>query len=67
MLVIGSIFVLLFGLFMALLPALWWEMTESWKSNATEPSDRYLLTTRINGAFFAIVGLACLIGTFFLD
>ena len=41
-------------------------MTESWKSNATEPSDRYLLTTRVNGAFFAIVGLACLIGTFFL-
>ncbi len=67
MLVIGSIFILLLGLFMAFLPAFWWEITESWKSNATEPSDKYLLTVRIGGAMNALIGFACLIGLIFLD
>ena len=67
MLVIGCIFVLCLGLVQALAPDMWWHMTESWKSNATEPSDRYLLSTRISGIVFIVVIVACIIGLLFFD
>jgi hypothetical protein len=39
-------------------PPLIWIITESWKSNdATEPSDLYILSTRIGGIMFTLVGL----------
>lgn len=44
------------GLLMILKPALYWDLTESWKSNGTKPSSEYLDNTRIKG--YCFVGLA---------
>ncbi len=53
-----SLFVALIGLLELLAPNLWWELTESWKSNSSsEPSDFYLKITRISGVFFTVVGI----------
>lgn len=57
-----SIFVFLAGLFMAISPGSVWMISESWKSNdATEPSDAYLISTRIGGMIMASAGILCLI------
>jgi hypothetical protein len=54
-LVVG-IFLVGFGLFMILKPTLFWEITESWKSNdGTEPSNFYISSTRFGG-FSRIIG-----------
>lgn len=55
----ASILICLVGLFACLRPASVWTLTERWKSHdAREPSDFYLLTTRIGGALMAVTGLA---------
>ncbi|MBQ8313862.1 MAG: hypothetical protein IJX84_11750 [Clostridia bacterium] len=41
------------GLLMILKPALYWDLTESWKSNGTQPSSEYLDNIRIKGYMFA--------------
>jgi hypothetical protein len=53
-----EIFILSIGLLMTIRPDVVWTIKESWKSNdATEPSDFYLLTTRIGGVLFLAAGL----------
>ena len=44
------------GLLMILKPTLYWDLTESWKSNGTKPSSEYLDNTRVRGYLF--IGLA---------
>ncbi len=62
---LGLIFLLLGGL-MLIKPSLFYELTESWKSSADgEPSKVYILSTRIGGAVFTLVGIASIV-VFFL-
>lgn len=62
MLLPGSVFVLLCGLFMLLAPDLFYEATQSWKNSAASgPSDWYRIETRIGGGFFALAGVAGLV------
>ncbi|WP_212960454.1 DUF6199 family natural product biosynthesis protein [Cohnella xylanilytica] len=52
-----SVLLMLAGLFLLTKPAVWWKITEVWKSNdATEPSDLYLWNTRIGGALCLLAG-----------
>ncbi|NBJ88754.1 DUF6199 family natural product biosynthesis protein [Acutalibacter sp. 1XD8-36] len=47
------------GAVMLIKPEIIYKVTESWKSNTTgEPSDLYILSTRIGGGFFMLVGIA---------
>jgi len=62
MYIIGSIFVIIVGLIMLISPNTVYELKESWKSySASDPSDLYLITTRIGGGIFTLVGIVCLI------
>ncbi|WP_326054903.1 DUF6199 family natural product biosynthesis protein [Paenibacillus chitinolyticus] len=50
------------GLLMLLAPGTIWTVKESWKSNdGTEPSDLYLLSTRLGGGVLLLVGIACIV------
>ena len=50
-----SIFI---GFFMITIPAVLWDLTESWKSkDAREPSNSYILTSRIPGGFSILLGI----------
>lgn len=58
------IFVIL-GLVMTIRPDFFWYVTESWKSNdASEPSNLYILSTRIGEILFVLVGIACSIALY---
>lgn len=58
MLIIMGMILILVGLLMLIKPALFWSITESWKSNdATEPSDLYLFSTRFGGALVLLAGI----------
>ncbi|WP_036740201.1 MULTISPECIES: DUF6199 family natural product biosynthesis protein [unclassified Paenibacillus] len=47
------------GLLMLLAPGAVWTVKESWKSNdGTEPSDLYILSTRMGGGIFLLIGIA---------
>lgn len=47
------------GAVMLVKPEIIYKVTENWKSNTTgEPSDLYILSTRIGGGFFMLVGIA---------
>ena len=62
MIIVGSIFVLIAGVLMLCFPNTVYDMTESWKSYASsEPSDLYLIHTRIGGIACSIVGIAGII------
>jgi hypothetical protein len=62
-LVVG-IFLVGFRLFMILKPTLFWEITESWKSNdGTEPSNFYISSTRFGGVMFVLGGFSGIIGS----
>lgn len=53
---------MLFGLFMLLLPQYFWMLTEQWKSeDATEPSTIFIGSTRFGGVMCTIVGCLGLI------
>lgn len=55
--VVAAVLVILMGLFMLLRPAVFWSITESWKSgDATEPSDLYLFSTRFGGGACILAG-----------
>jgi hypothetical protein len=63
MMLILSIFILTAGFLMLVKPDAWWEITESWKSsNAAEPSDFYIKTTRFGGCIFVLAGFIGIIG-----
>ncbi len=56
------IFLSLVGLLLFVFPKRVWEFTEMWKSSyATEPSDLYIITTRVGGAICTLIGLAGII------
>jgi len=47
-------------------PDVIWTIAESWKSNdGTEPSDLYILSTRIGGVMFTLAGVGGTIAYFF--
>lgn len=59
MYIVLAIVIALVGAVMLVKPQAIYTMTESWKSNTSgEPSNFYLLSTRIGGGIFLIVGLA---------
>lgn len=63
---IGSIILLAIGLLLLFCPGIVYEITESWKSNASaEPSDLYRLHIRIGGIICTLIGVAGVI-TYFL-
>lgn len=59
MYVILGIIVAIVGIVMLVNPHGFYEVTQSWKSNGGEPSDAYLLHTRIGGVIFLLVGVVC--------
>lgn len=66
-LLFGGLLLLAFGAFMLFAPGQFFALTESWKSNTpSEPSDLFILSTRIGGAFFMLVGIVSIV-VFFLD
>ncbi len=65
MLVIGGIVFLFVGALMIFNPNAVFEITQGWKSySAADPSKLYIISTRIGGALFAIVGLIGIIAFF---
>lgn len=60
--IVGGILFVLWGAFMFLKPDLLWKITEQWKSyRADEPSDLYLFNTKLGGAIFVLLGIACIV------
>lgn len=56
------------GLLLFLKPGLVWKLTEQWKSyRADEPSDLYLLSTKLGGILFALLGIAMIVLPLFLE
>ena len=54
-LIIGIIF-LVFGIVLLLKPRLFYDITESWKSNVTgDPSDLYIFSTRFGGVVLSLI------------
>ena len=67
LLLFGGLLLLAFGAFMLFAPGQFFALTESWKSNTlSEPSDFFILSTRIGGAFFMLVGIVSIV-VFFLN
>ncbi|MDD3428436.1 MAG: hypothetical protein PHG02_00335 [Oscillospiraceae bacterium] len=65
MLVVWSLLVLTLGVFMVITPQTVYAFTQSWKnSTAAEPSDLYLLSTRIGGGFCCLAGAAGIVVQF---
>ena len=59
MYILLGIIIAIAGAVMLIKPQAIYQLTESWKSNtAGEPSDLYILNTRIGGAIFLLVGIA---------
>lgn len=59
MYIVLGIVIAILGAVMLVKPEAVYTITESWKSSTSgEPSDFYLLSTRIGGGFFLVVGLA---------
>jgi hypothetical protein len=60
-----ALFLTILGFVMLFRPTLFWEITESWKSNdGTEPSDLYIFSTRFGGVMFTIAGILGFIACF---
>lgn len=58
---IGIIFIIV-GLVMLIKPQIVFHIVESWKySSDTDPSDSYIVNTRIGGVAFLIIGVANII------
>ena len=61
-----SILLIVMGALLITAPQLWYELTESWKSQApSEPSGWFLFSTRFGGAVSFLVGAAYLIVNLF--
>ena len=60
-----AILFLIIGFVMLRFPEFIYEITESWKSYSYgEPSDLYILSTRVGGAVFILIGIACIVVAF---
>ncbi len=58
----GGIIILGLGVFILLKPHLVWKLTEEWKSyRADEPSDLYLISAKIGGSLFVVLGVIMII------
>ena len=67
MLLLGSIVLLLIGLFMLCFPAVFYELTESWKTTSSDtPSTLYKWHIRIGGIVCTLIGCVGLITTIVL-
>ena len=67
MVILGSIFLLIFGVLMLCFPGVVYSITESWKSNASsEPSGLYKIHICIGGIVCSLVGIAGIITNFIL-
>ena len=65
--IVLAIILLAIGLFLTIKPTLVWKFTESWKSYSDgDPSDLYLLNTRIGGIVFLGMGIATIVLLFFI-
>ena len=54
----------LVGLFLVLFPYQYWKFSESWKNKSgAEPTNRYIIATRIGGCILMIISLIALIRT----
>lgn len=59
MYIILTIIIAIVGIFMILKPEVIYDITESWKNNRSgEPSDLYLLSTKIGGVLCLLLGVA---------
>ena len=55
------------GAFLFLKPDLMWKLTEQWKSyRADEPSELYVISTKVGGVAFALCGVAAVVLPFVL-
>ena len=62
MFILCAILFLIIGFIMLRYPEFIYEITESWKSySCGDPSDLYVLSTRVGGAVFILIGIACII------
>ena len=65
MFLIAGLALLCIGAFMLLVPEMVFELQKSWKSySASEPSDLYILSTRIGGGLFSLMGAAAVVVQF---
>ncbi|MBR1743600.1 MAG: hypothetical protein IJ733_17375 [Lachnospiraceae bacterium] len=63
--IIAGIILLIIGILMIFDPGFYYEVTEGWKSSSMgEPSTFFVVSTRIGGVIFSVVGLAGIIGFF---
>lgn len=68
MYIILTIIIAIVGIFMILKPEIIYDITESWKNNRSgEPSDLYLLSTKIGGVLCLLLGVAGAIILLVLD
>ena len=62
----GIVFLAL-GAFLFFRPDLVWKLTEQWKSyRADEPSELYVIPTKVGGVAFALCGVAAVVLPFVL-
>ena len=62
MYILAGIIFLVIGLLMVVSPSIFFQITESWKSDkANEPSELFKISTGVGGCFFIIIRIACLI------
>ncbi len=62
--IIGIVFVII-GMLMLFSPETVFKMTESWKSYSSgDPSDLYIISTRIGGGIVALVGIVSIVVQF---
>lgn len=68
MYIILTIIIAIVGIFMILKPEVIYDITESWKNNRSgEPSDLYLLSTKIGGILCLLLGIAGAVMLLVLD
>ena len=68
MYIILGILVAIIGIVMLVNPKLFYDMTQSWKSDgATEPSKIFILETRLGGTLFLLVGIGGTVILLFFD
>lgn len=67
MYIIGGIVCIPMGLFMLIAPDTFYEVTQSWKSDsAGEPSKLFIVSTRLGGGAFLLVGVLGILAAVFL-
>ena len=68
MYVIIGIFVAILGFYMVKSPDIFYELSEVFRSQSSgEPSDFYILSTKIGGVMFIVAGVAVAIGQFLIE